>query len=93
VIELIRRLVAFLFPPQGAHRADTAPAVQPEPQRIQWPTVRPCAEPLHGEEVRLVRPYLVAFEREQERQRQRERRVAALMAAAGYDFPGTEYAA
>ncbi|MEV0690472.1 hypothetical protein [Streptomyces sp. NPDC050388] len=35
----------------------------------------------------LVRPYLVAHEREQERRRQRDRRRAAVLATLGQDYP------
>ncbi|MFD5454352.1 hypothetical protein [Streptomyces olivaceus] len=38
--------------------------------------------------MRLVRPYVVAWEREQERQRQRDRRTAAALATLGVDFEG-----
>lgn len=35
------------------------------------------AEYLRGEDVALIKPYLIAWEREQERRRQRDRRTAA----------------
>ncbi|MFJ9996095.1 hypothetical protein [Streptomyces werraensis] len=35
----------------------------------------------------LVRPYVIAWEREQEQRRQRERRRAAVLATLGQDYP------
>ncbi|MFB7575823.1 hypothetical protein [Streptomyces sp. NPDC056165] len=43
---------------------------------------------LRGEDVALVRPYLIAHEREQEWQRQRDRRTALALATLGIDFYG-----
>ncbi|WP_405860135.1 hypothetical protein OG407_20905 [Streptomyces sp. NBC_01515] len=43
---------------------------------------------LRGEDTPLVRPYLVAYEREQERLRQRDRRTALTLATLGIDFLG-----
>ncbi|NEB63511.1 hypothetical protein G3I61_28280 [Streptomyces diastaticus] len=42
---------------------------------------------LRGEETPLIRPYLLAWEREQERRRQHDRRTAAALATLGIDFP------
>ncbi|MGV9254516.1 hypothetical protein [Streptomyces sp. NPDC003697] len=44
-------------------------------------------EYLRGEDALLVRPYVIAHEREQERRRQRERRRAAVLGALGQDYP------
>ncbi|MEU6808355.1 hypothetical protein ABZ920_04985 [Streptomyces sp. NPDC046831] len=44
-------------------------------------------EYLRGEDVRLVRPYVITHEREQERRRQRERRPAAVLETLGQDYP------
>ncbi|MFJ6987633.1 MULTISPECIES: hypothetical protein [unclassified Streptomyces] len=43
---------------------------------------------LRGEDTPLIRPYLLAYEREQERRRQRDRRTAATLATLGIDFHG-----
>lgn len=57
---------------------------------------RPARSPrppayLRGEDTPLIRPYLIAWEREQERQRlhrlQRDRRRAAVLATLGQDYP------
>lgn len=55
--------------------------------------VRPAHSPrspeyLRGEDISLIRPYLIAWEREQEQQRQRDRRTAATLATLGIDFHG-----
>lgn len=49
------------------------------------PTVRVSGPVLRGEDVGHVRPYLVAFERQQKENRQRERRRALLLALDGID--------
>ncbi|MGV9238006.1 hypothetical protein [Streptomyces nigra] len=41
---------------------------------------------LRGEDTPLIRPYLIAWEREQERQRQKDRRRAAVLATLGQDY-------
>lgn len=54
-----------------------------------WPPLTALrAQILRGEDVALIRPYLVAWEQEQERRRQRDRRRAALLATLGQDCPG-----
>lgn len=42
---------------------------------------------LRGEDTPLIRPYLIAHEKEQERRRQKERRRAAVLATLGQDYP------
>ena len=44
------------------------------------------SQPLAGEEVSFVRPYLVAWEAERGRRLQRERRTAAALASFGIDY-------
>lgn len=85
--KLIGLLVAYLFPPCGQRRAEAVPT-QPKPPREPWQTVRTCVEPLRGEDVALVRPYVVAWERQRERALQRDRRTAAALASMGVDFMG-----
>jgi hypothetical protein len=88
--ELIRWVLSLFLPPSGKRRS-TEPA-EPAPVARPVPPVRPArAErfaPLDGGAVALVRPYLVAWEREQERRRQRDRRRAAVLASLGQDYPG-----
>ena len=86
--DLIRRLAQWLGllfgPGTGSHRAGSplpappsAPCVPFHPPVRRSPYCRHL--PLDGAESRLVRPYLVADERE--RARQRRRRVALVLAA------------
>lgn len=81
----IRRLlewVSTVLAPRarGQHRAYLSAAttsVRPAPltSRIRE------AEPLNGDEVALIRPYLLAHEQRQEQARQRHRRLALVLAA------------
>ncbi|MFF0399374.1 hypothetical protein ACFYSJ_26960 [Streptomyces sp. NPDC005248] len=85
---LLAALLAWLMPSTGKRRADTAPA-HPAPKRIPWPTTQPYDGPvLRGEDVALIRPYLLAYEQQREAQRQRDRRTAAALATMGIDFLG-----
>ncbi|MFI1482638.1 hypothetical protein [Streptomyces sp. NPDC020747] len=43
---------------------------------------------LGPEDIPLIRPYLIAYEREQERRGQRDRRTAATIATLGIDVHG-----
>ncbi|GAQ68957.1 hypothetical protein T45_00677 [Streptomyces turgidiscabies] len=56
---------------------------------VELPSHRSPRPPayLRGEDTPLIRPYLIAHEREQERRRQRDRRTAATLATLGIDFP------
>lgn len=84
LIEFIARL---FFPSAGKHRAEAVPTAEPSPVPCPLPTPPlPHAEPLRGEDVALVRPYLAAFERQAERRRQRERRTALVLATQGIDY-------
>ena len=58
------------------------------PAAISTPRSPRPPEFLRGEDTPLIRPYLVAYEREQERRRQRDRRTAATLATLGIDFHG-----
>lgn len=76
-------ILGWLMPAKGTHRVTPEPATVPTPPR----PVRPIPAPLIGEEVALIRPYLVAWETAQEQRRQRERRRAAVLATFGQDYP------
>jgi hypothetical protein len=87
IIHAFLRWVVEVFGPRprGRHRAERAAAVRPllaPPAPPAWHSSPRSPygleSPLNGEEVALVRPYLVAFE---ERRRQRERRLALVLAA------------
>lgn len=60
---------------------------------VELPSHRSPRPPvyLRGEDTPLIRPYLVAHEREQERRRQRDRRTAAALATLGIDFPTLDF--
>ncbi|WP_225075213.1 hypothetical protein [Streptomyces sp. CoT10] len=101
---LLALILSWLMPAQGKRRAQHTPADSPTRRLIvtrnavgvEQPTDRaplPRRSPrppmyLRGEDVALVRPYLIAHEREQERQRQRDRRTALALATLGIDFHG-----
>lgn len=83
---LLVLIMSMLLPSRGRHAAaDTPEPASPAPT----PTaVRPAArrQVLRGEDVQLVRPYLLAHERKLEREAQRERRTAAALASMGVDY-------
>jgi hypothetical protein len=87
VRSLLLATLALFLPARGKRRANHTP-----PPAVPRPTVRPVrrtpkhSAPLDGHEVALVRPYLIAWEREQEQRRQRERRRAAVLATMGQDY-------
>jgi hypothetical protein len=58
---------------------------QPESVPIRRRRLQESAQ-LVSEEAALIRPYVIAWEREQERRRQRERRQAALLPRVGQTF-------
>lgn len=69
----------------GTHPASVGVVPMPAHRPDARPSVRTVGPVLRGEEIGHVRPYLVAFERQQEAQRQRERRWALLLAVHGID--------
>ena len=74
-------LLRLLFPAAGRHRApDSHPSVPPV-QAVP----EPPAPALSGEDIGLVRPYLVAHERRQEARRQRARHRVLWLAVHGVD--------
>ncbi len=88
MLELIRCLVASLFPSRGTHRAEDMSTA--ECQRAPWP---PLPAPLRPADVicvdalPIVPRYFVEFENERERRRQRERRTALASTSVGSDMP------
>lgn len=96
----LRTLLNLCLPGKGRHRPVVKALNAPE-GRIQVP-VSPAPlttprspygapEPLQGEDVRLVRPYVTAHERRQQVHVQitRERRIALLLATHGLDVGPT----
>jgi hypothetical protein len=80
IFELLLRL---LLPAAGRHRsAETVPR-----PTVDLPTARlPRVPVLRGEDIGLVRPYLVAHERRQEERRRRVRRRVLVLATYGIDI-------
>ncbi|MFE0175185.1 hypothetical protein ACFWZ2_22975 [Streptomyces sp. NPDC059002] len=86
IARIFEPLLRLLLPSSGRHRdPDDVPAdvypVAPQTSRLLH---APCPV-LRGEDVRLVRPYLVAFERCREERQQRARRRALWLALHGVD--------
>lgn len=67
--------------------------ITPSALGVEQPSHRPPLprrpQVLRGEDVALIRPYLIAWEQEQERRRQRDRRRAAVLATLGQDCPAS----
>lgn len=77
-------LLHLLLPARGHHRS---PEPSPVARPVDAPTIRlPRVPVLRGEDIELVRPYLVAHERRQEEQKQRARRRAPVLATYGVDI-------
>ncbi|MEU5341287.1 hypothetical protein AB0H18_10705 [Streptomyces sp. NPDC020766] len=94
---LLAALLSWFFPPRGTRRAQAVPT-QNTPADSPTQTlgvVRPRSprqpEYLRGEDIPLIRPYLIAYEREQERRRQKDRRTALVLATQGIDFPTLDF--
>ncbi len=90
---LLEPLLWLLWPPSGRHRHQNrhraGGAAQPTPAPAT--PVTPCRRSsphealLHGEESRLVRPYLLAHERRAQARQQRARRRTLWLAVHGID--------
>ncbi|MFE9168095.1 hypothetical protein ACFYNZ_00950 [Streptomyces kebangsaanensis] len=86
IVRIFEPLLRLIRPALGRHR-------RPEPQSaglcVQAPVTHrsrvPAARVVHGEEIGLVRLYLVAYER-RERQSRRARRRVVRLAARGIDI-------
>jgi hypothetical protein len=77
-------LLCLLLPARGRHRSsDPSQAAR----TMDAPTTRlPRVPALRGEDIGLVRPYLVAHERRQEEREQRARRRTLVLATYGVDI-------
>ncbi|SCD74983.1 hypothetical protein GA0115245_114727 [Streptomyces sp. di188] len=94
---LLAALLALFLPSRGRRRATPAPVpTAPAPVNVRsvpvdeplWgASARAVGEVLRGEDVALVRPFVVAWERQRERELQRERRTASTLATMGIDYP------
>ncbi|MDP5315546.1 hypothetical protein [Streptomyces poriferorum] len=95
IAALLAWLLSVCAPGSGRRRVRPLPSAQPSVQRPEGAPVDPDAraratrprspygvgERLAGEDSALVRPYLVAYERQEERARQHLRRLSLVMAA------------
>lgn len=76
---LLRQVLRLLLPAEGRHRTTTnTPAARP--------ASRPRVPALSGEDIGLVRPYLVAHEQRMAALQQK-RRQGLVVAATGVDLP------
>ncbi|MGW6274634.1 hypothetical protein [Streptomyces sp. NPDC055060] len=83
IAPFIESLLRLLFPAPGCHRSPEPPSSM---SSVDAPTrPLPRGPVLRGEDIGLVRPYLVAFEQRQEERRQRGRRRALWLAVHGVD--------
>lgn len=84
IARIFEPLLRLLLPSEGRHRF---PESASPGQSIDTPTrALPRVPVLQGEDIGLVRPYLVAFERQEEERRQRARRRALWLAVRGVDI-------
>lgn len=84
IARLFVPLLRLLVPASGRHRSAERSSATPP---VDTPTVRlPRVPVLRGEDIGLVRPYLVAHERHQEERQQRARRRALWLAVHGVDI-------
>lgn len=84
IARIVEPLLRFLFPASGRHRVP-APHTVSRPQN-QPTAPHPCISVLRGEDIGLVRPYLVAHERREEARRRRVRRRTLVLATCGIDI-------
>lgn len=90
----LRALLGHTRP--GRHSAAYLSPTPPRPasrpshnERPLPPHVVERSRPLDAEQVALVRPYLIAHERDRERRLQKERRTAAALATLGIEYDVT----
>lgn len=84
----IKSLLQPLLPSQGRHRATATRRLQAaDTAPISRQPVRPTSHVplLRGEDVALIRPYLIAYEEQEEERLQRQRRRALWLAVHGID--------
>ena len=98
---LLAAILNLFLPARGAHRSVAPPPLPPIlcPPTPQPPPVVTCPHPadvITADGMPLVRPYVVAWERERDerdrRRLQRERRRAAVLATLGQDYVPWEVA-
>lgn len=84
IARIFEPLLRLLLPSEGRHRFPEPASPGPSIDTPTWSLPRVAV--LRGEDICLVRPYLVAFERRQEERRQRGRRRALWLAVHGVDI-------
>ncbi|EXU89942.1 hypothetical protein [Streptomyces noursei] len=87
IVRLAEALLLRLLPARGRHRsAEAAPAPElPDTPTLTIPRVPAELRFLRGEDVALLRPYILTPEERQERRLQRGRRRALWFAVHGID--------
>lgn len=86
IAHIFEPLLRLLWPAPGRHRRpDHSSAGLAVEASTACPARVPAARVLHGEEIGLVRPYLVAHER-REAQKQQARRRTLRLAVRGIDI-------
>jgi hypothetical protein len=86
IVRIFEPLLRLFWPAPGRHRSSTPPSTDPCAEAsTACPPCAPAPLVLRGEEIGLVRPYLVAYER-REQQRRRTRRRVVLLAVHGFDL-------
>ncbi len=83
----IAALIAWFLPAQGKRRATPAPTVRRVPRPLPTPRAPRPTDVIDADRLPLVRPFVIAHERQREQERQRERRTAAALATFGIDYP------
>jgi hypothetical protein len=84
---ILALVLSVLLPARGKRRAGTVETLPAESAPRTAPVRRRAFDAIDAGASPMVRPYLIAWERQQrEREAQRERRTAAL-AACGVDYP------
>lgn len=84
---LLAALLALFLPARGKRRATPAPAVRRVPRPLPAPRSPRPLDVIEADGLPLVRPFLIAHERQRERELQRERRIASTLASMGIDYP------
>ncbi len=79
IARFVESLLRLLLPASGRHRSSEPPRAMHDAVPVRPPSV----PALRGEDIGLVRPYLVAHERRQEMRRKRARRRVLWLAVHG----------
>jgi hypothetical protein len=85
---LLALILSVLLPARGQRRTETVPTApgRSVPRRLPAHRSPRSADVIEADHLPLVRPYVIAHERQREQWQQRERRRAAVMATLGQDY-------